>query len=217
MDGARAGSHGPGMKTALVLLGHPESGTFNDRLARGYASGFEAAGGRAEVVALADLSFDPVLRHGYAREQPLEPDLARLRARIEEAAQITWVFPTYWAAPPAIVKAVVDRLFLPGWAFRYGGKPLPEGLLRGRASRVVTTMDSPSYWYTLAHHRAIHGAFGRGTLSFVGFDPVQVHAIYGARELSAEAREEHVAKVRAQGAADARRAGLRAAPRALTA
>lgn len=194
------------MKSALVLLGHPEPGSFNDLLARGYAEGFESAGGRAEVVPLADLTFDPVLRHGYAAEQPLEPDLVRLRERIEAAQQVTWVFPTYWAAPPAIVKALVDRLFLPGWAFRYTGKALPEGLLRGRASRVVTTMDSPSFWYALAHNRAIHGAFGRGTLSFVGFDPVRVDAIYGVRKLDAEARARHVLAVRAQGAADARRA-----------
>lgn len=194
------------MTSALVLLGHPEPGSFNDRLARGYAEGFEAGGGRAEIVRLAELSFDPVLRHGYAAEQPLEPDLARLRAGIEAARQVTWVFPTYWAAPPAIVKAVVDRLFLPGWAFRYTGRPLPEGLLRGRAARVITTMDSPAIWYALAHNRAIHGAFARGTLSFVGFAPVRVDAVYGARRLSEPARERHVAAARAGGAQDARRA-----------
>lgn len=194
------------MTTALVLLGHPEPGSFNDHLARGYAAGFEAGGGRADVIALADLAFDPVLRHGYAAEQPLEPALCRVRERIEAAQQITWVFPTYWAAPPAIVKALVDRLFVPGWAFRYTGKALPEGLLRGRASRVVTTMDSPSLWYAFAHHRAIHGAFGRGTLSFVGFAPVRVHAIYSARKLDVAARARHVAAVHAQGTADARRA-----------
>ncbi len=194
------------MSNALVLSGHPERGSFNDRLAIAYAAGFEAAGGRASVVRLAELSFDPVLRHGYAAEQTLEPDLLDLRARIEAARQVTWVFPTYWAAPPAVVKAVVDRLFLPGWAFRYTGKPLPEGLLRGRASRVVTTMDSPAIWYALAHNRAIHGAFARGTLSFVGFAPVRVDAIYGARRLSEAARSKRVAAIAAAGEADGRRA-----------
>lgn len=212
MVGDAPGPHLDGMSKALVLLGHAEPQSFNGRLARAYAEGFTAAGGLADVVALSELSFDPVLRHGFAGEQPLEPDLARLRARFEWATQVTWVFPTYWASPPAIVKAVVDRLFLPGWAFRYTGRPLPEGLLAGRASRVITTMDSPALWYALAHHRAIHGAFGRGTLRFVGFAPVQVNAIYGVRRATAPERERELVRAARFGGTDATRRAAKRTP-----
>ncbi len=184
------------MKNALVLLGHADPGSFNAALAGAYDAAFRAAGGATTRVTLSDLSFDPVLRHGFRAEQPLEPDLARLRGLFEAADHVAWVFPTYWASPPAIVRAVVDRLFLPGWAFRYEpGKALPTQLLAGRSARVLTTMDSPSWWYSFWHHRAIHGAFVNGTLRFVGFAPAKATPIYRTRALSEAQRGEWLARV----------------------
>lgn len=205
------------MSHALVLLGHADPTSWNARLAIRYAVAFRKGGGAADVVTLSELAFDPVLRHGYAREQKLEPDLLRLRDGFERASHVTWVFPTYWGAPPAIVKGLVDRLFLPGWAFRFGKKALPDGLLSGRSARVITTMDSPSWWYSMAHHRAIHASFGRATLSFVGFAPVRFTTIYQARTLDQSARERIERDVSRDAMADAARAGARPAPRELPA
>ncbi len=184
------------MSNALVLLGHADSSSFSAALAQAYVAAFRAAGGTATLVRLADLAFDPVLRHGHREAQELEPDLAALRDAFEAADHVAWFFPTYWASPPAIVRAVVDRLFLPGWAFRYEkGQKLPLGLLAGRSARVVTTMDSPGFWYALSHNRAIHGAFVAGTLRFVGFAPVRTRAIYRLRELDRPQREALLAEM----------------------
>lgn len=205
------------MKNALVLLGHPDPGSFNAALARTYRGAFREAGGAATLVDLSTLSFDPVLRFGYRQEQRLEPDLARLRAQIEAADHVAWIFPTWWASPPAIVRAVVDRLFVPGWAFRYEpGAALPTRLLAGRTARVITTMDSPGWWYALMHHRAIHGAFVKGTLRFVGFQ-AEITTIHGTRALGVEARARWIGRVEEQARADLRRAGTARAPAALTA
>lgn len=190
------------MTNALVLLGHADPESFNARLARHYAEGLQARGATVSTVALADLKFDPVMRHGYAREQPLEPDLVALRGAIERAAHVAWIFPTYWAAPPAIVKGLVDRLLVPGWAFRSTGKALPEGLLAGRSARVVTTMDSPRPWYWLWHGRAIHAAFGRGTLRFCGFAPVRFTTLYGVRRLDESARAKWCRRLETIGLSD---------------
>lgn len=182
----QGGPHSSPMPNALVLLGHADSSSFNAALAEAYAAAF----GAAELVRLGDLKFDPVLRHGHREPQPLEPDLVALRDAFEAADHVAWFFPTYWASPPAVVRAVVDRLFLPDWAFRYEkGKPLPRGLLAGRSARVVTTMDSPGFWYALSHNRAIHGAFVSGTLRFVGFAPVRTRTIYRLRDLDGAARQ----------------------------
>lgn len=204
------------MQHALVLLGHADPRSFNAQLARAYTDALAAAGARTELVPLAELSFDPVLRHGFAREQPLEPDLVRVRDAIERADHLAWFFPTHWASPPAIVRALVDRLFLPGWAFRYEAGAsesgsLPTGLLAGRSARVVTTMDSPGWWYALGHHRAIHGSFVTGTLSFVGLAPIRTTTIHRVRALDANARARHVASMTALAHEDlAKRRGARA-------
>lgn len=191
------------MKKALILLGHADPASFNRAVATAYQEGFRAAGGEAALVTLSDLRFDPVLRQGFRGEQALEPDLLELRARIEAADHLVWVFPTYWVSPPAVVRALVDRLFLPGWAFAYRpGKALPEGLLAGRSSRVLTTMDSPSWWYALWHYRAIHGSFVNGTLRFVGLAPVKLSAFHATRTSTAAQRERWLAEVRTTAVAD---------------
>lgn len=196
------------MKNALVLLGHADPASFNAALAAAYDAALREAGAASTLVRLADLSFDPVLRHGYREEQPLEPDLLRLRGLFEAADHVAWIFPTHWASPPAVVRAVVDRLFTPGWAFRYEpGAALPTKLLAGRTARVVTTMDSPSWWYTFAHHRAIHGAFVKGTLRFVGFSPVETSVIHETRKLGEPARARWIDRMASFAVDDLRRAG----------
>ena len=191
------------MKKALILLGHADPASFNGAIARAYQAGFRAAGGEAELVDLGELRFDPVLRRGFRGDQALEPDLVALRARIEAADHLVWVFPTWWVSPPAVVRALVDRLFLPGWAFAYRpGKALPEGLLAGRSARVLTTMDSPSWWYGLWNYRALHGSFVNGTLRFVGLAPVKLSALYATRTRTAAQRERWLAEVQATAAAD---------------
>lgn len=184
------------MQRTLVLLGHADPVSFNAKLAHAYARALRRGGGSAETVTLSELSFDPVLRHGYAQPQPLEPDLVALRAKIEAADHLAWFFPTYWASPPAIVRAVCDRLLLPGWAFRFDrGASVPTGLLAGRSARVVITMDSPGWWYALAHHRAIHGSFVTGTLSFVGLAPIRTTTVTAMRTRSEPERARLVASM----------------------
>lgn len=198
------------MPSAVLLLGHADPSSFNHRLAAAYAEAFTRAGGAVTQLDLPALRFDPVLRHGYRADQPLEPDLLAARVAIERADHLVWLFPTYWAAPPAIVRGFVDRLFLPGWAFRFDGHALPTGLLRGRSSRVITTMDSPGWWYRFALRRTLHASFARGTLAFVGLAPVEVTTVHRVRQLDEAARARWLARIGELAARDARRAPRRA-------
>jgi NAD(P)H dehydrogenase (quinone) len=193
------------MNRALLLFGHADRDTFNERLAAHYQRGYH---GDVERIDIASLHFDPVLHAGYRVPQPLEPDLERVKRAIERAAHLVWVFPTYWASPPTIVRGLVDRLFLPGWAFRFEkGNVAPTGLLRGRSARVITTMDSPAWVYTLLYHRPIHRAFGTGTLSFCGLSPVELTAIHGVHSMKEPARARWCERVERIAARDASRRG----------
>lgn len=188
----------------LVLTAHPDPASLNGQLAAAYVAGAEAQGATVTTIDLCSLAFDPVLRGGFRTPMPDEPDLAMLRERLLAADHVVWFFPVWWAGPPAILKAVIDRVFLPGWAFRFEKGPLPVGLLAGRSTRYVATMDSPRLWYLLAHHDALGGSFGRGTLAFVGFAPVERTLFYGVRTLDARARAAACAKSKKIGERDAR-------------
>lgn len=202
----------------LVLTAHPEPDSFNAQLSAAYVRGAAAQGASVATIDLCALSFDPVLRGGFRAPMEDEPDLRRLRDALRAADHVVFFFPVWWVGPPAIVKAVVDRVFLPGWAFRFEGGPLPVGLLAGRSARYVATMDSPRLWYLLAHHDALGGSFGRGTLAFVGFRPVERTMIYGVRALSPDERAAQRERLGRIGARDAqaRRSRPRTPPQRLS-
>lgn len=195
-------------RTILVIDGHPSEHSFGHALADAYARG-ASQHATVERLALRDLSFDLNLRSGHSREQPLEPSLVSARAMIERASHVAWLFPYWWGGPPALVKGFVDRVFLPGWAFKYrADHGLPDRLLTGRSARLLVTMDSPWWWYALAYKRSIHGSFANATLAFVGFSPVKTRVIYKVRELTEAQRTKVIASVSDDAASDARRAPL---------
>jgi NAD(P)H dehydrogenase (quinone) len=191
------------MSNLLVLNGHPEPDSFTWRLSDAYTS---AARALVDVrrIDLASLHFDPVLRRDHG-QLPLEHDLMDAADALTWAEHVVWLFPTWWSGPPALVKGFLDRLLTPGFAFRYRGESeLPEKLLRGRSARFITSMDSPRYWYWLGQGRALHTAFVRGTLGFVGFAPVRCTTFYRARFLSEAQRTQAVCEVAHAARHDAR-------------
>jgi NAD(P)H dehydrogenase (quinone) len=190
----------------LLVLGHPSPQSLSDALAQSYAEGLTAAGAEVEFLVLRDLVFDVHLRARFSGEQQLEPDLRLAQKQFERAQHVAWFFPTWWGAPPALVKGFVDRTFLPGWAFApRKGNALPTTLLAGRSSRVVTTMDSPNFWYWLWQHSAVHGAFVNATLRYVGFGPVHSTTLFRQRSRTPEQRAAWLRKLQQLGNRDARR------------
>lgn len=195
------------MTTVTLLTAHPMQDSFNNALADAWQRGAERGGARVLRFDVSTLQFDPVLRLGHSASQPDEPDLAKVRAAFEASSHVTWVFPTWWAGLPAVLKGLVDRLLLPRWSFRYDpGQLMPIGLLAGRSTRYVTTMDSPSLWYRIAHHDALAGSFGRGTLSFVGFKPIERTLLFDVRTMKAEKRAKWLQRLELEGERDAVRA-----------
>ena len=161
-------------KRILVIAGHSNPESLCHTLARAYTEAARGSGHTVELLDLAALRFDPILRRGYREVQPLEPDLVTAQNAIRDAAHLVIVFPNWWGSMPALLKGFVDRIFLPGFAFKYvEGKPLPAKLLKGRSARLIITMDSPPWYY-----RLFAGALGQRTLKnailgFCGISPVQ--------------------------------------------
>lgn len=126
-------------------------------------------------IAVRDLAFDPNLRAGYSADQPWEPDLQDLAAALDACDHLVVAFPLWWGAEPAQLKGLLDRLLLPGWAFRYHkGDPMWDRLLAGRSADLIVTMDTPPWYLRLAYGDAVIKRWSRQVLGFVGFKPVRV-------------------------------------------
>lgn len=159
-------------KRILVILGHPSSDSFCGALAERYAQSALRAGHEVRQLFLGRMDFDPVLREGYQQVQPLEVDLRRAQADILWAEHLTLVYPIWWGGVPALLKGFFDRVFLPGFAFKYrAGKAFPDKLLHGRSAHLLVTMDTPPWYY-----RWVYRMFGlhqirKTTLAFCGIEP----------------------------------------------
>lgn len=187
----------------LVILGHPATDSLCAALAAAYAEGARAGGHAVRELSLARLVFDPVLHHGYRGEQALEPDLAAAADAIEWASHLVFVFPLWWGGVPALLKGFIDRVLLPGRAFRYrAGDSWPEGLLRGRSARLLTTLDTPPWYHRWVQRMPGIRQMQRTTLGFCGIAPVAVSLFGPVLGASAERRAGWVAAARRLGAAD---------------
>jgi len=156
----------------LVILGHPSTDSFCSALAQTYIHSAKIAGHDVRVLRLGDLRFDPVLHHGYTQVQALEPDLLSAQADILWAEHLTWVFPVWWGGIPALMKGFIDRVFLPGFAFKYrAGKAFPDKLLKGRTAHLLVTLDTPAWYYRWVYRMPAIHQMRRTTLALCGITP----------------------------------------------
>ncbi len=162
-------------KHVLVIDGHPDNKSLCTSLAGSYVKGAGNSGYRCAFVHLSDLDFDPVLHKGYRVIQELEPDLLMLQEEIMKADHVVMVYPVWWATFPALLKGMIDRVFLPGVMFSFHKNGfLWEKYMKGKSARLIVTMDSPPFYYRFFVRKPGDNALKKGVLKFSGFRPVRV-------------------------------------------
>lgn len=141
---------------AAVVTAHPSTDSFCHELAGRAISGLRAAGHDVELLDLYRLGFRPAMseqeRRAYHGEQPIvDPVIAEHAAVVRRSELLVFVYPTWWGGLPAMLKGWLDRVMVPGVAFRFDertGKVVPA---LGHVRRVVgvSTYGSPRH-YVLA-------------------------------------------------------------------
>lgn len=137
-------------KKIVVITGHPNKISLCRSMAQAYIESAKNSGHHVVDLNLADLSFDPILWGGYSVRQELEKDLIEAQEKIKNADHIVFIYPNWWGAPPAILKGFIDRVFLPGFAFKYvENAMMPIKLLKGKTADLIVTMDTPVWMYKI--------------------------------------------------------------------
>lgn len=163
------------MKNIVIINGHPNKDSFNFALADAYRKGASESGAVVTQITVADLNFNPNLQFGYQKRMDLEPDLLAAWEKIKAADHLVWVHPVWWGGLPALLKGFIDRLFLPGLAFKYRENSVWwDKLLTGKTARIITTIDQPGWYYWLVYGRPSVNALKKSTLEFCGVKPVKV-------------------------------------------
>lgn len=177
------------MTRVLLVQGHPDASQQHlcHTLAAAYAEGARDGGCEVRVLDVATLEF-PVLRSQQEWEHgPLPPGLVQAQQDLLWARHIVFFFPLWLGDMPALLKAFLEQVARPGFAFSPGERnALTAGGLKGRSARVVVTMGMPApvyRWFFAAHSVR---SLKRNILGFIGIRPVRTTLIGRAGQVPAD-------------------------------
>ncbi|RQO37810.1 NADPH:quinone reductase [Chryseobacterium sp. KBW03] len=188
------------MKKIAIINGHPNRDSFNFGVAKAYRAGALETGAEVKEIVIKDLNFNPNLKFGYQKRMELEPDLLKAWEIIQWADHLVWIHPVWWGGFPAVMKGFIDRLFLPGMAYKYRENSVWwDKLLKGKTAHILTTLDQPGWYYRLFFGRPSVNQLKKSILEYCGVKPVKVTYIGIIRNSKEEQRDHWLKKVKALG------------------
>ena len=166
------------MKRILIINGHPDKESYNYALSEAYKTGAASSGADIKVINIIDLKFNPNLQFGYRKRTELEPDLIKSQENLKWADHIVWIYPVWWGSVPAIMKGFLDRILLPGFAFKKReGSVWWDKYFTGKSARIICTLDQPPWYYRLIYRSPSHSAMKKLTMNFIGVKSVKITTI----------------------------------------
>jgi len=133
----------------LVILAHPQQGSFNHAIAASVVQTLEENGHTVSFHDLYTENFDAVLPgEEIAAGAPLPTGILMYCRELAQADGVVIVHLNWWGMPPAILKGFVDRVFRPEVAYKFleedSGEGVPLGLLKARTALVFNTSNTPA-------------------------------------------------------------------------
>jgi len=188
------------MKKIVIINGHPNKDSFNFGVAEAYRRGALEAGTEGKEIVIRDLNFNPNLQFGYQKRMELEPDLLKAWEMIQWADHLVWIHPVWWGGFPALMKGFIDRLFLPGMAYKYRENSVWwDKLLKGKTAHIITTLDQPGWYYRLFFGRPSVNQLKKSVLEYCGVKPVKLTYIGIIRNSKDEQRSQWLKTVKELG------------------
>lgn len=183
-------------KRILIINGHPNKASLNHAFATAYKKGALEAHAEVQDISISDLKFNPNLEFGFQKRTELEPDLLEAWEKIKWAEHLVWIHPVWWGGMPAMMKGFIDRLFLPGFVFKYRENSMFwDKLLKGKTAHIITTLDQPNWYYWLVYGRPSVNQLKKSTLKFCGINATKVSYFGIIKNSSENKRRQWIAKV----------------------
>lgn len=188
-------------KHIVIIQGHPDGASrhFCHALADEYAKGAQDASHEARRLDVAQIDF-PLLRTKEDFEKG-EPPAAIKEAQeaIKEADHLVIVYPLWLGSMPALLKAFLEQVLRPGFAFEYQSRGMPKKLLKGTSARIVVTMGMPASVYRWVYFAHSLRSLKRNILAFCGIAPIRSTLIGNVEGMSDRQRMEWLDEVRGLG------------------
>ena len=109
---------------ALVVIAHPVEDSFCQATAARVVTGLRTGGHGVDVIDLYEDDFRAAMsleeRIAYHTDAPIvDAQVADHVTRLRRAEIVVFVYPTWWAGMPAILKGWFDRVLVPGVGFEF--------------------------------------------------------------------------------------------------
>jgi putative NADPH-quinone reductase len=133
----------------LVVHAHPSTTSFSRAIADTAETALRRSGHEVTMVHLDDDGFRPAMSAeeclAYDTDTPILDAQVTVYADLVRATEaLVFVYPTWWAAPPAILKGWLERVLVPGVAFTFdpATNEVRPGLRQVRRLVGITTYGS---------------------------------------------------------------------------
>lgn len=188
------------MASIAIVVGHPEQMTYCEALAEAYRRGAESKGHEVRLFKLAEMNFDPILRGGYRKEQPLEADLQAAYDALAASDHWVLIFPLWCGDMPALFKGFIERILQPDLVRRQGTEnAMNWHIFEKKSARIIMTMAMPVSVYRFWYGPHALKLLKYNILNFIGVKPVRETLLGMVADASDEKRNSWLKKAEAMG------------------
>lgn len=157
------------MKKFLLIYVHPDPKSFNNAIKEKITDTLESANSSYKVIDLYSENYNPVLSLEELKGTA-SADTKRYQELITDSTDIIFIFPVFWFRAPAILEGFLDKVFVPGFAYRFkklfGNYGIPIPLLKDKHVLAIFTHGAPALPVKTIYVNAVKYRFLLGFLSF---------------------------------------------------
>jgi NAD(P)H dehydrogenase (quinone) len=140
----------------LIIYAHPKSDGFSSYCIESVKNILSEKMENFEVLDLYSMNYDPVLKLEElytAGNKNVSPENQQLQEKIKNSDRLIFIYPVWWGGMPAILKGFIDRIFIPGFAFKYSKEKLlkfiPDKLLDDKKILILISSGGPKFFYKM--------------------------------------------------------------------
>ena len=133
----------------LIIYAHPNKDGHCGYMLQKTIEALDKKGLPYELIDLYAINYDPVLKpneHYTSGHKDVSPENQIIQQKIKNEDRFILIYPTWWNAPPAILKGFVDRTFTSHFAYYYD-YGIPRPLLSGKAAVFSSTGGPSLLWF----------------------------------------------------------------------
>jgi NAD(P)H dehydrogenase (quinone) len=187
------------MKKFLIIYAHPNPDSFNNAIKTRVINTLERVNTLYNVIDLYSENYNPVISlNEMLGEVSLETK--RYQQLITESTNIIFIFPVFWFRAPAILEGFLDKVFIPGFAYRFkqiiGKYGIPVPLLKDKNVLTILTHGAPALPVKTIYINAVKYRFLLGFLSFCfNLFKCKILQLWSVPFVNANIREKYLNKV----------------------